>query len=495
MLRKVFATPQCVRVHVHSVAQGSLKYRDLRYGQPSVRSFVFHVAPSYGLVIPEQSYGTRCQTVSRYKSRLAGFGTMMSSRCTGTLLLRTIVKRRRSCSQLGNSGGGAGGGDRMGFARASSNVLATARPGVTSRFSSSSSTTSTIVDLRSDTVTRPSRAMLERALTAPVGDDVMGEDPTVLALQDHMADLFGKERALFVPTGTMANLVALLAHCRARASEIIVGAASHINLWEGGNASNLGGIHTRQILEDEKGEMDDGAILDCFRTDQDDHWPETALLCLENTHNMAGGVALPKVYMDRMGHLAHGEMKIKVHVDGARIFNSAVAQGLPVKDLCEHADSVSVCLSKGLGAPLGSVLVGEAEFIRLAKRARKRCGGGMRQAGVVAAMGMYAVENNVDRLVVDHERAKTIGKALHDAGFYIPGEGKVDTNIVYFAPPEKSTLTREEFLRRLGSEYGVKLSGGYSSGGRLYRLVTHMDIDDEGVDRAIEGIVTLGTTA
>ena len=269
-----------------------------------------------------------------------------------------------------------------------------------------------IVDLRSDTVTLPSQAMINTVSSAVVGDDVMGEDPTVLELERFMAEKFGKEKGLFLPTGTMANLVALLSHCdKTRASEIIIGSGSHINLWEGGNASSIGGIHTRQIEEDENtAQLVEDDIIDCVRNGTDDHWPVTSLLCLENSHNMCGGVALPKEYFDRMGRLAHSEKmtNVNVHVDGARIFNAAVALEIDVKDLCENVDSVSICLSKGLGAPLGSVLVGGEDFIKLAKSARKRCGGGMRQVGVVASMGLFAVQNNVERLAEDHIRAKKV---------------------------------------------------------------------------------------
>lgn len=271
-----------------------------------------------------------------------------------------------------------------------------------------------VIDLRSDTVTLPSQGMLNSIFSAAIGDDVMGEDPTVLELERFMAEKFGKESGLYLPTGTMANLVALLSHCdKTRAAEIIIGSGSHINLWEGGNASSIGGIHTRQVDEDKNSaELREDDILDCVRNEMDVHWPVTSLLCLENSHNMCGGVALPKDYFDRMGKLAHSEKMnfVNVHVDGARIFNAAVAQGIEVKDLCENVDSVSVCLSKGLGAPLGSVLVGKEEFIDVAKRARKRCGGGMRQVGVVASMGLYAVHNNVARLAEDHIRAKKVRK-------------------------------------------------------------------------------------
>jgi threonine aldolase len=377
------------------------------------------------------------------------------------------------------------------------------------KFSTSNTTTSsnTIVDLRSDTVTLPSKEMLQTALTASLGDDVMGEDRTVAELQSYAADLFGMEQGLFVPTGTMSNLIALLSHCHSnRCSEIIVGATSHITLWEGGNISNVGGIHPRQVIEDTAtGEMCPMDIIDCYRPHVDDHWPTTSVVCLENTHNMAGGVAISKSYMDTIGKLTQSTMNnIPIHVDGARIFNSSIAQNIPVRDLCEHVQSVSVCLSKGLGAPLGSVLVGDTTFIQRAKRARKRCGGGMRQAGVVASMGMYALQYNRNRLVEDHGRAQAIGTALYDAGLFVPRLGQIDTNIVYFAPPEdhdddtnatmtQPLLTKDEFLQRLYTEYGVKISGGYGRGGMLYRLVTHMHIDDEGVDRAIEGIITLGT--
>jgi threonine aldolase len=253
----------------------------------------------------------------------------------------------------------------------------------------------------------------------------------------------------------------------------------------------LGGIHTMQIAEDENARMDSSEIRDALRQDNDDHWPETKLLCLENTHNMLGGVALPPSYMDEMGMLAH-ELNIKCHVDGARIFNSVVAQGLDgPKDLCKHVDSISICFSKGLGAPVGSVLVGETEFIRLAKRARKRCGGGMRQAGVIASMGLYAIQNNVSRLAEDHARAQRIGSELKQHGFFLPRDGQIDTNVVYFGLPENSLVTKEELGHRLEEEYGVKLIGGYSKGGKLFRVVTHMGIDDEGTDRAIEGIVKL----
>lgn len=346
-----------------------------------------------------------------------------------------------------------------------------------------------IVDLRSDTVTSPSKAMLNAGMSAPTGDDVMGEDPTILQLQRDMAERFGKEKALYVPTGTMSNLVAIMSHCHSRSSEIIIGTNSHICLWEGGNAAGVGGVHTRQLVEDEDtAQLDAAQIRDACRQDDDDHFAATQLLCLENTHNMMGGVPLSLQYMQDMGTLSR-ELGIKLHVDGARIFNAAMALGVTVKELCADADSVSVCLSKGLGAPLGSVLVGETEFIRLAKRARKRLGGGMRQAGVVAAMGQYAVDHNVELLVDDHRRAKKLAAELQRHGFRLPRSGKVDTNMFYFGLPEDSSVTKAKYMQRLDSEFGVKLTGGYSRGGELFRVVTHLDLNDEDVDRAAEAMV------
>lgn len=352
------------------------------------------------------------------------------------------------------------------------------------------STSLPTVDLRSDTVTRPSRPMLEASLKADTGDDVFGEDPTVKLLESHTADLFGKEKGLFVPTGTMSNLTAILAHCHGRASEIIIGTQSHICLWEGGNVANLGGVHSRQVPENEDGVMDLESIKDCFRLDNDDHFAETKLICLENSHNMAGGIALPKSYIDDVCNLSK-ELRIRTHIDGARIFNSSVSLGVPVSELCQNADSISVCLSKGLGAPIGSVLVGESEFIRLAKRARKRCGGGMRQAGVIASMGLYSLQHNIERMQDDHNRAKRIAKSLFDHGFQQPQEGNVDTNIVYFGLGENTSVSMDELTSRLLDQYGVKIGGGYGKGGKLFRLVTHMDVDDEGIDRALDGITSI----
>ena len=228
-----------------------------------------------------------------------------------------------------------------------------------------------------------------------------------------------------------------------------------------------------------------------FRRDNDDHFAKSALICLENTHNMTGGIAISKEYTDQVGILSKN-LGIPVHVDGARIFNASIALGISMSSLCESVDSISVCLSKGLGAPIGSLVVGNTDFIRLAKRARKRVGGGMRQAGVIASMGMYALTHNVQRLEEDHQRARRLAQELVSCGFFQPQQGSVDTNIVYFSLPSTCTLSKQEFTNRLFSEYGVQVGFGYSRNGDWFRIVTHLDIKDEDIDRALEGIRKLG---
>jgi threonine aldolase len=380
-----------------------------------------------------------------------------------------------------------------------------------SRSSSTASTTSAavltnavshrrVVDLRSDTVTAPSPAMLQTCLQASTGDDVMGEDPTVQELQHCVADLFHKECGLYVPTSTMANLIAIMAHCQIRSSDIIIGSQSHIALWEAGNVSSLANVFPKMIPEQsDNGQFHLSHVRDVTNLDDGDvHVCKTQLLCLENTHNMLGGIALSVEYMNEIGSFCRTELQnLPIHLDGARICNAALALNVPVHDLCHSAQTVSVCLSKGLGAPVGSVLVGDAETIRLAKRARKRCGGGMRQAGVIAAMGLYAIQNNVHRLRDDHHRAQRFASTLMEHGFQLMRNGQVDTNIVYFQLPRSNDtngtvkITKEAFQTRLFQEYGVKVTGGYSSGGNYFRAVTHLDINDDDIAHAANAMVEL----
>ena len=335
--------------------------------------------------------------------------------------------------------------------------------------------------------------MLAFGMSAPTGDDVFGEDPSVLHLQELLASKLNKEAALYCPTGTMANLVAILAHCHGRASEIVIGTQSHLCLWEGGNVSNIGGVSTRQIQELENGQLPLDQVKDVWRLDNDDHFAKTQVICLENTHNMMGGVPLPKQYINDMGSLCR-TLGVKLHIDGARIFNATIALEEDIQDLCAAADTVSICLSKGLGAPLGSVLVGDTETIRLAKRARKRLGGGMRQAGIVAAMGMYAVEHNVERLAQDHIRAQRMASEMKEHGFKIPRNGLVETNIVYFSLPNNSLVSKEEFRIRLLTDHGIRVTGGYGRGGEFFRICTHLDVNDDDIDRATEAIIQICVT-
>ncbi len=333
-----------------------------------------------------------------------------------------------------------------------------------------------IVDLRSDTVTLPTPAMREAMYRAEVGDDVFGEDPTVNRLEEMAAERVGKEAALFVVSGTMANLVSLLTHC-GRGHEIIVGNLAHTFLYEQGGSAALGGIHVHTLRNQPDGTLDLGEIERAIRTN-DVHFPRTRLICLENTHNRCGGMPLTPEYTDAVGELArrHG---LAVYLDGARIFNAAVALGVDVRTLTPSVDTVSFCLSKGLCAPVGSLVCGTRDFIAEARRNRKIVGGGMRQAGVIAAAGIVALEQMVDRLAEDHENARRLAFGLAE----IPGISldpeQVRTNIVIFDLVAERP-TPAEFAAGLESE-GVKV---LALGGRI-RLVTHHGIDAADIDRAL----------
>jgi threonine aldolase len=336
------------------------------------------------------------------------------------------------------------------------------------------------IDLRSDTVTLPTPAMREAMATAEVGDDVMGEDPTVNQLEAMAAARVGKEAALFVVSGTMGNLVALLTHC-GRGDEIIVGDRAHVFLYEAGGASALGSIHSRQVPNQPDGTLDLGQIEAAIRSDNP-HFPRSRLICLENTHNRCSGACLTPDYTRQVRNLAdkHG---LQIHLDGARIFNAAIALGVDVRELTRHADSVSFCLSKGLSAPVGSLLCGSSDFIRQARRNRKLVGGGMRQAGVIAAAGIVALEQMVDRLADDHANARCLAEGLAA----IPGIGldpaRVQTNIVIFELQEGAP-DPAEFNRRL-AEHGVKMS---LVGGRQVRDVTHYGIEATHIEQALAAV-------
>ena len=337
------------------------------------------------------------------------------------------------------------------------------------------------VDLRSDTVTKPTPAMREAMAKAPVGDDVYNDDPTVNQLQELAAARLGKQAALFVPSGTMGNLAGILAHC-GRGDEVIMGQRSHTFLHEGGGISTLGGVHSCQIKEQLDGSLALEDVEAAIRAD-DEHEPVTRLVEIENTHNACGGVTQPPAYIERLADFAHARGLI-VHMDGARLFNSAVAQGVDVSRLTGPVDSVTFCLSKGLCAPVGSVLCGSAEFIHKARRIRKHLGGGMRQAGIIAAAGIVALETMVDRLADDHIRARSLAHGLND----IPGiklnPAVPDTNMVFFDMADSIKLSTQQIEKKL-EEHGIL---AHASGPRRFRLVTHYWIDDAGVEKTIAAL-------
>ena len=278
-------------------------------------------------------------------------------------------------------------------------------------------TSTMLVDMRSDTVTHPTARMKAAMVNADLGDDVFGDDPTVIELEKLCASMFGKPAGLFVPSGTMGNLLAVMTHCNERSSELIIGNKNHLVIYEQGGMATIGNIHPRQLRTETEagrdtpiGGMSLAEIEDAMRP-LDDHFPITRLVCLENSHNLCGGSALPVDYIDAVGRLCK-KYNVKLHMDGARIFNAAAAVSEPVDRLCRACDSISVCLSKGLAAPVGSVLVGDVEFIRMARRTRKGLGGGMRQAGVLAACGIEALKNMTGRLGEDHKRAYTFASEV-----------------------------------------------------------------------------------
>ena len=334
-----------------------------------------------------------------------------------------------------------------------------------------------VIDLRSDTVTLPSDEMREAMAGAELGDDVFREDPTVNRLQSTAAKLTGKEAALLVSSGTMGNLVCVLTHCR-RGEEVILGDKSHMFLNECGSMSTVGGVHPHTIANQPDGTMRLEDIESAIRGNND-HWPRTKLICLENTHNRCFGAPLSVEYMARVAALAR-ERGLRVHLDGARIFNAVVALGVSLNELAEHVDSLSFCLSKGLSAPVGSVVCGTGDFIAEARRNRKLLGGGMRQAGIIAAPGLVALNDMVERLAEDHENARRLAEGIAR----IPGlhvdVSTVRTNIIYF-DIEAEHITAEQLRVGLERE-GIK---ALSTGPRRFRLVTHYGIDAEDIDRTL----------
>jgi threonine aldolase len=325
------------------------------------------------------------------------------------------------------------------------------------------------IDLRSDTVTRPTAEMRAAMAIAEVGDDVYGDDPTVNALQARVAALLGKEAGLFVASGTQSNLCALLAHCQ-RGDELLVGDCYHVHRYEAGGVSVLGGVMMEALATDHRGMMKPDAITEAVKPD-DPHCPISRLLCLENTvsghvHDVASITGLASAGRDS---------GLAVHLDGARLMNAAVKLGVPACQLVEPVDSVSLCLSKGLGTPAGSVLVGSTEFIARARRMRKLVGGGMRQVGILAAAGLYALEHHIDRLADDHVAALRLADQLGRIAKVSVNADLVETNMVFMQLPEGAA----DPLRAHLAGRGILLGGG----DRIIRIVTHLDIDVSAIDQ------------
>ncbi|MCF7972443.1 MAG: low-specificity L-threonine aldolase [Phycisphaerae bacterium] len=336
------------------------------------------------------------------------------------------------------------------------------------------------IDLRSDTVTLPTPAMRQAMAQADLGDDVFGEDPATNELEQKVAGLLGKEASLLVPSGTMGNLAAVLTHC-GRGDEAILGNQSHTFLYEAGGIAALGGVHPHALPNAQDGTLDPTAIESAIRSDNV-HFPRTRLICLENTQNQCGGRVLRPDYMTRIRQLADAH-QLKIHLDGARLFNAAVALGLSAGTLAAHADSVSICLSKGLAAPVGSVLCGTKAFIQEARRTRKILGGGMRQCGIIAACGMVALNEMIERLAQDHALAQALAKGM--AG--IPGlsiePDHVETNIVFFEVTHESISASQiaDELRRQGIQI-------LALGPRRLRAVTHLGIEIQDITVTLDAL-------
>jgi len=337
-----------------------------------------------------------------------------------------------------------------------------------------------MIDLRSDTVTTPTPKMREAMAKAIVGDDVYGEDPTVNELETYAAGLLQKESALFVPSGTMGNLIAILTHCN-RGDEMITGSLSHTFLYEAGGMAALGGVQPHTLPNQADGTIKLEEIRDAIR-EEDVHYPMTRLIALENTHNRCGGVVLPPDYIHQVSELAK-EKDLLMHLDGARVFNAAVALNLPVAELVSEFDSVTFCLSKALCAPVGSVLCGTTSFIKKARRIRKQLGGGMRQAGILAAAGLIALKEMVPGLAEDHRRAKTLAQGLAEINGLSLRNGAPQTNMVFIDLDPGLGFNSVQLIDSL-KKFGI-LAG--ASGNFGLRLVTHFGIDDQDVKKVIEG--------
>jgi len=342
--------------------------------------------------------------------------------------------------------------------------------------------TSQKIDLRSDTVTLPSSEMLEAVASAKLGDDVFLEDPTVNSLQDKAAKILGKEDALIVPSGTMGNLVSILVHC-SRGDEVILGDQAHTFLYEAGGISAFGGIHSRQLKNQDDGTININDIKNSIR-EENVHFPPTTLICLENTHNRCFGAPLTSDYMKEVRYIAK-ENNCKVHLDGARIFNAAASLGVDVKELTKDVDSVTFCLSKGLSSPVGSIICGDKDFIKKARHARKALGGGMRQAGIIAKFGEVSLNTMLSQIQEDHKNAQALAEGLNNIKSINISLEKVYSNIVYF---KLNATNLSGQLVEIMEKQGILF---FEVSPNRYRLVTHYGISSEHIQRVLETFNTI----
>lgn len=336
-----------------------------------------------------------------------------------------------------------------------------------------------MIDLRSDTVTLPTNEMKQFIMDSPLGDDVYGEDPSVNLLQKKIAKIFNKESALFVPSGTMANLISVLTHCN-RGDEVILGNKSHIFFYEAGGISAFGGVHSHQINNNDDGTININDIENAIRKKGDDHFPKTKLICLENTHNACYGSPINTDFFNEVKNIAK-KNNIPIHLDGARIFNAAIALNKSVDELTKDCDSVSCCLSKGLSAPVGSVILGSKNFISKAKSLRKALGGGMRQAGLIASAGIFSLDHMINRIKDDHSNAKILASKLNLIKNLEINLNKVHTNIIFIYNRDK-TLSNQDLLLSL-EKNNIKID---YKGNSKFRLVTHSGFREKDINTVIK---------
>jgi len=343
-----------------------------------------------------------------------------------------------------------------------------------------------MVDLRSDTVTKPTDEMRQLIATAKVGDDVLGDDPTIIALQNMISELLDKEAAIFVPSGTMSNAIAIRTHTKP-GDEIITESTSHIYIYEGGGYAALSGCSVA-LVPGKLGIMTPEDVEKAIRKSDGSlgHFPNGSLVCVENTSNRGGGTCYSQENLDAIAKVAH-ENDCAVHMDGARLFNAAIATGTNPARIVRDYDSISICLSKGLGSPVGSLLVGSSEFIAQAHRWRKMFGGGMRQAGVIAAAGIYALEHNISRLDEDHKRANKLAIAINEMDMFSVNIEGVQTNMVYIEI--NGDLNANQVVEKL-AEHDVHV---LALGDNLLRAVTHIHITDEDINKSINAFKTISS--